>query len=255
MLACGETEAMVVASPFIHDSAVSPCFHGCLAFLHRHFPPRSPPSHPLDPSLCSQQQPSPSDCSTSPKLQLPAAAPSRRPMFLPGVHMTAARTVWFSFHLGCHRSAVSLSALNVSLLTQKRKSCFLFFLFSFSHNCPAVGIGPLLQFPHPWRAGPVLLTLLIFPIVPSSYQVLCGSIYSFLLVRYSCPLSAGILHILCVKVYSWHIRGERCTPCPPTSPPSFSLLMKVKAESEKVGLKLNIQKTKIMASGPITSCK
>ena len=32
-----------------------------------------------------------------------------------------------------------------------------------------------------------------------------------------------------------------------------SLLMKVKAESEKVGLKRNIQKTKIMASGPITS--
>ena len=32
-----------------------------------------------------------------------------------------------------------------------------------------------------------------------------------------------------------------------------SLLMKVKAESEKVGLKVNIQKTKIMASGPITS--
>ena len=34
-----------------------------------------------------------------------------------------------------------------------------------------------------------------------------------------------------------------------------SLLMKVKEESEKVGLKLNIQKTKIMASGPVTSCK
>ena len=32
-----------------------------------------------------------------------------------------------------------------------------------------------------------------------------------------------------------------------------SLLMKVREESEKVGLKLNIQKTKIMASGPITS--
>ena len=32
-----------------------------------------------------------------------------------------------------------------------------------------------------------------------------------------------------------------------------SLLMKVKDQSEKVGLKLNIQKTKIMASGPITS--
>ena len=34
-----------------------------------------------------------------------------------------------------------------------------------------------------------------------------------------------------------------------------SLLMKVKQESEKAGLKLNIQKTKIMASGPITSCQ
>ena len=33
-----------------------------------------------------------------------------------------------------------------------------------------------------------------------------------------------------------------------------SLLMKVKEESEKAGLKLNIQKMKIMASGPITSC-
>ena len=34
-----------------------------------------------------------------------------------------------------------------------------------------------------------------------------------------------------------------------------SLLMKVKEESEKVGLNVNIQKTKITASGPITSCK
>ena len=34
-----------------------------------------------------------------------------------------------------------------------------------------------------------------------------------------------------------------------------SLLVKMKEESEKVGLKLNIQKTKIMASGPITSCQ
>ena len=34
-----------------------------------------------------------------------------------------------------------------------------------------------------------------------------------------------------------------------------SLLMKVKEDSEKVGLKLNIQQSKIMASGPITSCQ
>ena len=45
--------SMVLALPLTHDSAESPCFHGCLAFLHRHFPPQSPPSHPLDPSLHS----------------------------------------------------------------------------------------------------------------------------------------------------------------------------------------------------------
>ena len=49
----------------------------------------------------------------------------------------------------------------------------------------------------------------VFPVVPSSYQVLCGSIYSFPLVRYSCLLSAGVLHVLlCLKVYSWCIHGE-----------------------------------------------
>ena len=39
----------------------------------------------------------------------------------------------------------------------------------------------------------------------------------------------------------------------PESEELHSILMKVKEESEKVGLKLNIQKTKVMASGPITS--
>ena len=70
-------------------------------------------------------------------------------------------------------------------------SCFTLSLKCFSSdsdNCPDVGIGSLLQFPHPPRVGPVLLTLLIFPLVPSSYQVFRGSIYSFLLVRYSCRL-------------------------------------------------------------------
>ena len=61
------------------------------------------------------------------------------------------------------------------------------------------------------------------PTVPSFYQVLCGSIYCFLLVSYSCPLSDGVLHAL-MKVYSWCIQGERCNPCPPTLPPSCSLL-------------------------------
>ena len=109
---------MVMTPLPTHDSAVSPCFHGCPAFLHRYFPPQSPPSHSLNPSLCSQQQPLPWDCSTIPKLQLPAAAPSRGPVSLSRVCMAAGRTVRFSFHLGCHRSAVSLSALNGSPLTQ-----------------------------------------------------------------------------------------------------------------------------------------
>ena len=59
-----------------------------------------------------------------------------------------------------------------------------------------MGIRYLLQFPHLPRVGPVLLTFLFPPLVPSSYQVLCGSIYSFPLVRYSCLLSAGVLHVL-----------------------------------------------------------
>ena len=49
----------VMAPPTMCDSAVLPCFHGCLTFLHRHFPPPSPPLHPLNPSLHSQHQPFP----------------------------------------------------------------------------------------------------------------------------------------------------------------------------------------------------
>ena len=82
-----------MAPPPMGDSEVSPCFHGCLAFLHRHFLPQSPPSHPLNPSLHNQQQPFSWDCSTIPKLQLPAAVPSRGPASLSRVCMAATRTV------------------------------------------------------------------------------------------------------------------------------------------------------------------
>ena len=84
-------------------------------------------------------------------------------------------------------------------------SCFTLSLKCFSSgsdNCPTVRIRPQLQFPHPLRAGPVLLTLLFSPLGSSSYRVLCGSINSFPLARYSCLLSAGVLHaLLCLKVY------------------------------------------------------
>ena len=85
-------------------------------------------------------------------------------------------------------------------------SCFILSLKCFSSDsdsCPTVGIRPLLEFPHPLRVGPVLLTLLFFPLVPSFYRVLRGSIYPFPLAGPSCLLSAGVLHaLLCLKVHS-----------------------------------------------------
>ena len=52
-----------------------------------------------------------------------------------------------------------------------------------------------------------------------------------------------------------HLRYADDTTLMAESEELKSLSMKVKEQNEKVGLKLNIQKTKIMASGPITSCK
>ena len=153
--------------------------------LHRNFPPQSLPSHSLDQSLCSQQQTSPGDCSIMPKLQLPAAAPSS--ILLQGM---------YGYGKDC-LILIPLRLPQISYFTLSLK-----YFSSDSDNCPN-WIGPLLQFPHLPRAGPVLLTLLCIPLVPSSYGVLHGSIYSFPLVRYSCPLSAGVLHaLLCLKVYS-----------------------------------------------------
>ena len=54
----------------------------------------------------------------TPQTPAPSCCTFQEPSSLSGVCMAAARTVWFSFHLGFHRSAVSLSALNVSPLTQ-----------------------------------------------------------------------------------------------------------------------------------------
>ena len=158
-------------------------------FLHWHFPPGSPPSHPLNLSVHSQQQRLPWDCSTIPKLQLPAVAPSRRLAFLSGKCMAAARTVWFSFHLSFHRSAVSLSALNVSPLTQT--------------IAPMWGSDPCFSFPQPPREGPVLLTLLFFP------QFLCPTkfcVVLYILFRCSGTLVCSQL-VFCLHFYIW-----RCVP-------------------------------------------
>ena len=126
--------------------------------------------------------------STIPKLQLAAAAPSKGPESLSRVYMAAARTVWFSFHLGCHRPAVSLNL-----------KCF----SSDSDNYPNVGTGPLLQFPHLLRAGPVLLTLLFFPLVLLSYQVLYGL---YILFHWSdAPFCSQL--VFCMHFCVW-----RCIP-------------------------------------------
>ena len=155
----------------------------------------------------SLQQPSPWDYSTVPKFKLPAAVPPRGPSSLSRVCMAVARTVWFSFYLSCHGSAVTCSA-------------FLLWL----RQLPQCGDRTPASVPPPTkgRSSPTN-TPSSFILVPLSYRVFCGSIFSFPLTRYSCPLSAGICMHLCLKVHSWCIHGERCTPDPPTPPPSCSL--------------------------------
>ena len=177
---------MVMAPPPMHDSAVSPCFHGLppLAF------PTKISSH-TSPQSISLHSPA---ALTLGLLHIPLTpAPSHCPFQKTSV------PAWGMY--GCGKDCLILIPFrlpHISYFTLSLR-CF----FSDSGSCPSVGIQPLLQFPHPLRAGPVLLTLLIFPLVPSSYRVLRASIYSFLLVRYSSLLSAGVLHALvCQKVYS-----------------------------------------------------
>ena len=175
---------MVMALPPTCDSAVSPCFHGCLAFFYRHFPLVSSLTSPRSLSLQSTAALTLESLHTP---QTPAPSCCGFLGTLSGVCMAAARTDSVLFRLS------QISCFTLSL------KCF----SSDSDNCPDVGIGPLLLFPHPPRAGPVLLTFLFSPLVPSSYRVFHGSIYSFPLVRYFCPLSAGVLQaLLCLKVYS-----------------------------------------------------
>ena len=106
---------------------------------------------------------------------LPGIAPqslnsSSQPLRLPGDLRPCPGYVWLQ------------QVLILILFRLPQISCFTPSLkcsSSDSDNCPGVGIGPLLQFPHLPRAGPVLLTLPFPPLVPSSYRVLHGSIYSF----------------------------------------------------------------------------
>ena len=136
-----------------------------------------------------------------PSISLSAVNSSPRPGIAP-------QSLNSSFQPLCHLGYVWQQQGCLILITFRlpQMSCFAVSLKCFSSdsdNCPDVGIGPLLQFPHPPRVGPALLSLPFSPLVSSSYQVLRGSMYSFPLVRYSCLHSAGVLHaLLCLRVYS-----------------------------------------------------
>ena len=173
-----------MAPPPTRDSAVSPCFHGCLAFLHRH----SPHSLLLHlPSICL------STVNSSPH---PGIAPQ-------SLNSSSQLLCLLGDLLPCLGYAWLRQGLSILIpFRLPQISCFTLSLkcsSSDSDNCPDVGIGPLLQFPHPPRAGPILLTLLFFPLAPLSYRVLCGFICTFPMVRYSFRLSAGVPHaLLCI---------------------------------------------------------
>ena len=187
--------------------AVSPCFHGCLAFLYRYFPSESLPLHPLNTSLHSQLQP----CSgfAPQSLNSSCCAYQGTCILVQGM-------------LGCSKDCLILIPFRLPQI-----SCFTLVLNVSPLNqtvVPMWGLDPCFSSPSPPKAGPVLLTLLFFTVASLSYHVLCGSVYSFPLVRYSCQLSAGVLHaLLCLKVHSWCICGERCTPSTYSSAILFSL--------------------------------
>ena len=109
-------------------------------------------------------------------------------------------SVWGMY--GCSKDCLYESHPTETVTDQLPHSLPQMFLLC-PNNCPNVGIRPLLPLPHLPRTGPVLLTLLFFSLLLSSYQVLCDSVYFFLVVRYSCPLSAGVLQaLMCLKLYS-----------------------------------------------------
>ena len=151
MLVCGEREAIVMAPPPVSDSAVLPYFHGCLTFLHRHFHQNLLPHIP-------SVHVSTDNSSLRPGIAPQSLNSSTQPLHLPGDLCPCLGCV------GCSKNCLIPIPFRLP-----QTSCFTLSLKCFSSdsdNCPNMEIGPLLQFSHPPRAGPVLLTLLFFPLVP-----------------------------------------------------------------------------------------
>ena len=181
---------MVMAPPPMHDSSVYPCLMA--AWLSS-----TGTSHhnllPHIPSICLSAV----NRSPCPGIAPQSLNSSSQSLCLLGDLRPCLGYVWHGGGKDC-LILIPFSLPQISCFTLNLK-CF----SSDSDSFPCVGMGPLLQFPYLPRAGLVLLTLLFFRLVPPSCRVLRGSIYSFPLVRYSCLLSAGVLHaLLCLKVYS-----------------------------------------------------
>ena len=91
--------------------------------------------------------------------------------------------------------------------------------------------------------------------------IYCHPAYLTYMQSTSCEMSGWVNHKLESRLpgeisIRYHLRFSDDTTLMAESKEELeSLLMKVKEESERVGLKLNIQKTKVVESGPITSCK
>ena len=146
------------------DSAVSPCFHAAwfssTGISHHILLPHIP-------LLCLSRV---NSC-PGPRIAPRSLNSSSQPLRLPGDLPPCPCYLWLG------KDCLILIPFRLRLI-----SCFTLSLkcpSSDSDNCPDVGIGPLLEFPHLLRAGPVLLTLLFLPIVSLSYRVLRGSMCSF----------------------------------------------------------------------------
>lgn len=122
-----------MAPPPTHDSIVSPCLHGCQAFLQRYSPLQSPPSHLRVSSSHSRQQTSPWDCFLIPSLQLPGTTCCRGLVSLYRVHRLLARIVCVAL------TQFRLSQISCCTLQQPQM------LPLCPNNCPNVGIQTLLR--------------------------------------------------------------------------------------------------------------